>query len=284
MAHHLRLLTLEADAIFGFEPANIPSQSSSSSSSSSVSSSDGATHRVLRDPSLHALLIWSAHGVVTALSPAISANLTEHPQHITSQAAASLVDLALFRVQVSSTLAMVPASLVHLQDALGLPARAIAGGPTWIVPDAMRRGGFKGTFPDGVRIRKSTIREDRRAMARVHRPEGWEADEWTQLIRGDESRPWAMAVYHDESSKGEIVCICHTPARNDVVAEAGIWTRKDWRGRGLAASTVAAWATTHGPDTATLFYSTSRENVASQAVARKLGLEEFGYIWKLLVM
>lgn len=79
----------------------------------------------------------------------------------------------------------------------------------------------------------------------------------------------------------EVVCTCHTPARNAQVAEAGVWTRDDWRGRGLASRMVTAWATMHAPET-TLFYSTDKENAASQAVARKLALREFGYIWKLM--
>lgn len=127
-------------------------------------------------------------------------------------------------------------------------------------------------------------------MARLERPRSWGADEWAQLVAATgPDAPWAMAVYHDEESAedqvgAQIACICHTPARNAQVVEAGIWTREDMRGKGLAPATVAAWATLHPPEITTLFYSTSKENTASQAVARKLGLHEFGYIWKLLVV
>ncbi|KAJ4155982.1 hypothetical protein LMH87_001199 [Akanthomyces muscarius] len=265
---HVRLLTLEADAIFGLEPPS--------------SSPQPPSHRIMRDPALHALLIWSSRGVVTALSRALTTQLAVDPDSVVSQAAASIAALARFRLQASSTLAMAPAYLVHLQDALGLPSHAIAGGPTWIVPDTLRTAPYSiEGLPAGVRIVTSLGEEDREWAKGLSRPGNWEAEEWAQLLAATETNaPWAMAVLADD---GEVVCICHTPARNAQVVEAGVWTRDDWRGRGLAPRTVAAWATTHAPDT-TLFYSTAKDNAASQAVARKLGLREFGYIWKLLAV
>lgn len=265
---HVRLLALEADAIFGLEP----------------SSSDNSSHRVLRDPTLHALLIWSSRGVVTALSRTLATQLADDPDGIVSQAAGSIATLARFRLQASSTLAMAPAYLVHLQDALGLPGHAIAGGPTWIVPDALRATPYSMQgLPRGVRIVTSLRDAERALVTQLPRPVTWHEAEWAQLLAAGTNVPWAMAIYEEEK-QGEVVCLCHTPARNAQAAEAGVWTRDDWRGQGLAPRTVAAWATTHAPDTTTLFYSAARENAASQAVARKLGLREFGYIWKLLAV
>ncbi|OAA53570.1 Acyl-CoA N-acyltransferase [Cordyceps fumosorosea ARSEF 2679] len=269
--NHVRLLTLEADAIFGLEPT--PTSSS----------------HVLRDPALHALLICSvrhAGGVVTALSPSLASRCAASPETVVARAAAALADLPrLFRLRADG--AAPPAVLVHLQDALGLPSHAIAGGPTWIVPDAMRRAfswaGGEG-LPAGVRVVTSAREGDRALVAGLSRPSTWEEAGWAEAMTAPGAPTWAVAVYEEGGAVGEIVCVCHTPARNDEVAEAGIWTREDWRGRGLAARTVAAWATAHPPQTRTLFYSTARENAASQAVARTLGLEEFGYIWKLLVI
>ncbi|KAJ6782399.1 hypothetical protein PWT90_10819 [Aphanocladium album] len=285
---HVRLLTLEADAIFGLADQS-PSPSPSSSSDSRPS------HRILRSPSsLHALLMWSAQGVVTALSPLLSARLDGDPESVVSRAAASVVEVARFRLQASSSLAMVPTCMVHLQDALGLPGHAIAGGPTWIVPDALRAATVPADgLPEGVRIVTSARDGDggeEAAVAGLARPGSWDEGEWAQLIAGTTggtNAPWAMAVLYAKEGggdAGEVVCVCHTPARNAQVAEAGIWTREDWRGKGLATRTVAAWATMHPAETRTLFYSTAKENTASQAVARKLGLQEFGYIWKLLVV
>lgn len=272
---HVRLLTLEADAIFGLHDQ----------SPSSSSSDPRPPHRILREPSLHALLVWSPRGVVTALSPSLSQQLTDAPESVVSHAAASIVEIARFRLQASSTLAMAPTCMVHLQDALGLPSHAIAGGPTWIVPDALRAAAAATNIDLPTGVRMVTSLGDREVVAGLPRPETWDEAEWAQLIAGTErNAPWAMAVYTDGEEKEEIVCICHTPARNAQVAEAGIWTQPDWRGKGLAGKTVAAWATAHPAETRTLFYSAARENAASQAVARKLGLHEFGYIWKLLVV
>ncbi|TQV93712.1 acetyltransferase (GNAT)domain-containing protein [Cordyceps javanica] len=318
---HVRLLTLEADAIFGLEPEPPSSPSSSSPLSSSSSSSQQPqpqqplpSHHILREPSsLHALLAWSSRGVITALSRPLTAQRDADPDSIVARAADAVAGLARFRLHARSggggsghglAVAAPPACLVHLQDALGLPGHAVAGGPTWIVPASMRVGGggggggsnadAYGILPPGVRIVTSARVEDRALVARLPRPESWREAEWAALVEaaGAATAPWAMAVHEaGGGGGGEVVSVCHTSARNAHAVEAGVWTRADWRGRRLAPRTVAAWAATYPPDTTTttttemtLFYSTSKENTASQAVAQRLGLLPFGYMWKLMVV
>jgi predicted GNAT family acetyltransferase len=58
--------------------------------------------------------------------------------------------------------------------------------------------------------------------------------------------------------------------------EAGVETLPDFRGRGYATDVVAGWARLVRSLGAVPLYSTSWENAASQAVARKLRLVQYG--------
>jgi GNAT superfamily N-acetyltransferase len=71
------------------------------------------------------------------------------------------------------------------------------------------------------------------------------------------------------------VSICYSARRTDAVAEAGVDTAEAFRGRGYAALVTAAWAQAIRAAGITPVYSTSDDNHASRAVARKLGLREF---------
>ena len=114
-------------------------------------------------------------------------------------------------------------------------------------------------------------------LLRAARPENWESQEWDDLLASKLHGPWAMAV-EDE----RVVSICHTPiAMSAEAAECGAWTDPDWRGRGYAAATVAAWASILHPTGRELFYSTDAENVSSQRVAERLGLRLIGWTWNL---
>lgn len=59
------------------------------------------------------------------------------------------------------------------------------------------------------------------------------------------------------------------------VAEAGVYTLAAYRGRGYAPTVVTAWARAIHATSRIPLYSTSWENQASQAVARKLGLVQY---------
>ena len=78
-----------------------------------------------------------------------------------------------------------------------------------------------------------------------------------------------------------VVSICHTPVANARAAEAGTWTRAEFRGRGLAAACTAEWARLLRPSGRLLFYSTSRSNRSSQRVAARLRLRRLGCLWQL---
>ena len=78
-----------------------------------------------------------------------------------------------------------------------------------------------------------------------------------------------------------VVSNCHTPRFNDRGAEAGTWTDPDYRGRGYAAATTAAWASLMAHSDRHLFYSTSADNISSQRVAERLSLPLIGWMWQL---
>ena len=80
---------------------------------------------------------------------------------------------------------------------------------------------------------------------------------------------------------GLVVSICCCARTTPEAAEAGVETATAFRGRGLAAEAVSAWAAAVTASGRVAFYSTSRENLASKAVAKKLGAREFGEDWSL---
>ena len=76
--------------------------------------------------------------------------------------------------------------------------------------------------------------------------------------------------------KGRVVSLCASVRITSAAHEAGAETLLAFRGCGFATDVVAAWARAVRKIGAEPFYSTSWENTASQAVARKLGLVLFG--------
>lgn len=128
-------------------------------------------------------------------------------------------------------------------------------------------------IPDGLTYVSETEFVDSSAPRSLPRPEVWEADEWEELLSGSIG-PWALAVVDDR-----VAAVAHAPASTDRAAEVGIWTHPDFRGRGLAAATTARWAEV--AKGRTLFYSTSADNLSSQRVAERLGLERLGWLWKI---
>jgi RimJ/RimL family protein N-acetyltransferase len=75
---------------------------------------------------------------------------------------------------------------------------------------------------------------------------------------------------------GHAVSVCCTVRRTRDAHEAGVETVPAFRGHGYAAQVVAAWARAVRKGGQTPLYSTSWQNEASCAVARKIGLIQFG--------
>jgi hypothetical protein len=153
-----------------------------------------------------------------------------------------------------------------LEQALGPVELAPGSGPSYLIPDTVE-------FPADVPLVRSDDAD--RSALRGANPGNWGKQEWEQLLAGSLG-PWAMAM-----QAGQVVSICHTPASGKRGAEAGVWTRPGFRGRGYAAAVTVAWASLMRPNGRWLFYSTSRTNFSSQRVAARLALRPIGSLWQL---
>jgi predicted GNAT family acetyltransferase len=75
---------------------------------------------------------------------------------------------------------------------------------------------------------------------------------------------------------GHAVSVCCTVRRTADAHEAGVETVPAFRGRGYAARAVASWSGAVRDMGQVPLYSTAWQNDASRAVARALGLIQFG--------
>lgn len=80
---------------------------------------------------------------------------------------------------------------------------------------------------------------------------------------------------------GDAVSICYCAQLTEHASEAGVDTVEVARGRGHASAAVALWARAIRARGLQALYSTSWENVASRAVARKLGAVLYGEDWSV---
>ena len=85
------------------------------------------------------------------------------------------------------------------------------------------------------------------------------------------SQPY-LAIIEDSQA----VSICRSVRLSSHAHEAGVDTLIDHRRRGYATSVVAAWALAVRALNRVPLYSTSWDNIASQSVARRLGLVQYG--------
>lgn len=90
----------------------------------------------------------------------------------------------------------------------------------------------------------------------------------------DELPEWQPFVALLENNRA--VSICRSARITSEAHEAGVETLPDFRGKGYAAEVTAEWARLVKAAGSLPLYSTSWENVASQAVARKLNLRCYG--------
>ena len=272
-----RLLWLEMDGVRGLAPG--PADS---------------IWRLVTAQDVSAVFAWSPNARVLALSDELLSD--------------ELLSAALLNDELLNDGALGSFGLDHVTKALDQTTLYEAGAMPHIVAalrdtalrDTARNNGGSTvtdgpifTFPDEVPVidadlpiicSDATGTDRARALAR---PDNWGPDEWDALVRGDLGS-WAMAIAgrdpiagREPSAGREPVSICHTPASNDESAEAGVWTRADHRGSGLALATVRAWWERERHHRSVLFYSTTSDNLASRAVARKLGLVPLGWLWKV---
>jgi hypothetical protein len=102
----------------------------------------------------------------------------------------------------------------------------------------------------------------------------------TDLLQGDfenlipEIPLWQPFVAVVENNQA--VSVCRSVRITPKAHEAGLETLSEFRGRGYAKDVVAAWATQVRKLGALPMYSTSWDNKASRAVARKLNLTMYG--------
>lgn len=90
----------------------------------------------------------------------------------------------------------------------------------------------------------------------------------------EELPAWQPFVVLVEDNRA--VSVCRSVRVTAEAHEAGVETLPDFRGRGYAREVTVGWVRLVRAAGAVPLYSTSWENVASQAVARKLGLKCYG--------
>ena len=100
---------------------------------------------------------------------------------------------------------------------------------------------------------------------------------WTRTSLSDVTTgPLLAAVVQDQA-----VSICYCARLTPRAAEAGVQTVAAERGRGYASAVVAGWACAVRQRGLVPLYSTSWANLASQGVARKLGMVRYGEDWSI---
>lgn len=130
-------------------------------------------------------------------------------------------------------------------------------------------------FPDVI-VDTSALGATVRRLSRTDIPllESMRAVGWDPDRLPDEFAGWEpmLALFIERA----IVALAFSSRNTPRAAECGVDTLPALRGRGYAPTIVAAWAEAVRASGRIPLYSTSWENSASQAVARKLGLIPYG--------
>jgi hypothetical protein len=154
----------------------------------------------------------------------------------------------------TGTLRIPPDVLAPIRETLERhgPITAESSGPSYRFPESLAR-------PDGVvQVADANVEVVRDTYPWLH----------------DALAEWApcFAVVRD----GAAVSVCFTSRLGARAAEAGVETLPAFRGRGYAAAVTAAWGASFAGTGRIPLYSTGWENLASQGVARRVGLIMFG--------
>ncbi len=194
-------------------------------------------------PAPHIYLGLTAGGIVRAYRPDVPAALRVAIEQLCEETA----PLAHSRNEVLPGLRAILAAHGSGEE------RKLSTGPAYVFPGTLRVSG------DVTRIEPG---QEALLVADFPFTASWLRERWP-----------CYAVVID----GRAVSICYSARRTSDVAEAGVDTAEGFRGRGYAALVTAAWADAIHVAGITPVYSTSADNHASQAVARKLGLREFAW-------
>lgn len=197
-----------------------------------------------RRPAPRLFLGWMRDGFVMRLG----ATLSDEP--------ARRVEAIVDRLPPPGDLATPPAATAGLRAALErqAPITGESAGPAYRFPDESAQSNEAVLLtPENVSLARETF--------------PWLLDELADW--------WpCFAVVRE----GAAVSVCFSARMSARAAEAGVETLPDFRGHGFAGAVTAAWGVTirARPSGRIPFYSTGWDNLASQSVARRLGLIQFG--------
>ena len=149
-----------------------------------------------------------------------------------------------------ASLKLPEATLGALREILGVPESS--GGPAYRFPDVIP------SSSGVIRLTEANRELARETFAWLHR----EVSDWQPCF----------VVIED----GAVVSACYSSRIGPRAAEAGVDTLAEFRGRGYAAAVTAAWGSEIRAVGRMPIYSTGWGNLASQGVARRVGLEVFG--------
>lgn len=120
-------------------------------------------------------------------------------------------------------------------------------------------------------------------------PESVARADAAELLTGalaiEEEGPFAWLAKADDAAHpiavvradtGAVAAVCYSARSTSSAAEAGVETAEKHRHRGYASRAVVAWAGAVARSGRVPLYSTSWDNIASQALARRLGLVCYG--------
>ncbi|MFE7378115.1 GNAT family N-acetyltransferase [Bacillus cereus] len=125
-------------------------------------------------------------------------------------------------------------------------------GPAFMLPNNLHKP-----------TRTIQITEKNKELLRENFPNLIEQMEWRQ--------PYFAIVQNEK-----VVSICCSARSTPVAAEASVETLAEFQGNGYSTDVVTAWAISIQEEKRIPLYSTSWDNYASQAVARKLKLINYG--------
>lgn len=185
---------------------------------------------------------WTAAGYVVRFDASVP--------EANAQQIAAILD----RTPPTGDLRAAPAAVSQLRAALEAYTAITSetGGPAYRFPETIA--------PTAAAVRVSEVN---REVVRETFP--WLYDEYADW--------WpACAVLRD----GAAVSVCFSSRIGARACEAGVETLPAFRGHGYAGAATIAWAAAVQQADLIPIYSTAWENLASQAVARKLGLIPFG--------